>query len=136
MRLTLKGGRWGMQSNSTSVKWRQWLYFLHGIFVRMKWSSQPWLVWFSGLSAGLRSKGSSVRFPVRAHAWVSGQVPSWGHERGNHTLMFLSLSPFLPLCLKINNIFKKKHEKKRNEVSEVKCLEQGLGTWALNYYYY
>ena len=21
--------------------------------------------------------------PVRAHAWVVGQVPSWGHARGN-----------------------------------------------------
>ena len=28
----------------------------------------PWLVWLSGLSAGLRTKGSLVRFPVRAHA--------------------------------------------------------------------
>ena len=42
----------------------------------------PWLVWLSGLSADLRTKGSLVRFPVRAHAWVSGQVPSWGCIRG------------------------------------------------------
>ena len=40
----------------------------------------------------LQTKGSPVRFPVRAHACVVGQVPSWGHMRGNHTLMFLSLS--------------------------------------------
>ena len=33
---------------------------------------QPWLVWLSGLSARLRTKGSLVRFPVRAHAWVAG----------------------------------------------------------------
>ena len=32
----------------------------------------PWLVWLSGLSAGLRTKRSPVRFPVRAHAWVVG----------------------------------------------------------------
>ena len=31
-----------------------------------------------------------------ARAWVAGQVPSMGRARGNHTLMFLSLS------LKIN----------------------------------
>ena len=37
-----------------------------------------WLVWLSGLSASLRTKGSLVRFPVRAHAWVVGQVPSEG----------------------------------------------------------
>ena len=51
----------------------------------------PWLVWLSGLSVSLQSKGSLVWFPVRAHAWVAGQVPSRGHTRGNHTLMFLSL---------------------------------------------
>ena len=27
--------------------------------------SWPWLVWLSGLSASLQSKGSVVRFPVR-----------------------------------------------------------------------
>ena len=52
-------------------------------------------MWFSGLSAGLLTKEAPVQFPVRAHDWVVGQVPSRGHERGNHTLMFLSL--FLPL---------------------------------------
>ena len=35
--------------------------------------------------------------PIRAHAWAAGQVPSGGHERHNHTLMFPSLSPSLPL---------------------------------------
>ena len=59
----------------------------------------PWLVWLSGLSAGLQTKGMPVQFPVRTHAWVAGQVPSRGHVRGNHTVMFLSL-PF-PLS-KIN----------------------------------
>ena len=44
------------------------------------------------LSTSLKTKGSPVRFPVRAHAWVVGQVPSRGCMRGNHTLMFLSLS--------------------------------------------
>ena len=49
-----------------------------------------------------------VRFPVRAHAWVAGQVSGWGRERGNHTVMLLShidvslfvFLPFLPLSLK------------------------------------
>ena len=62
----------------------------------------PSLVWPSGLKGGLKTKGSPVRFPVRTHAWVVGQVPSWGRSRGNHTLMFLSLSPSLPLSKKIN----------------------------------
>ena len=38
-------------------------------------------------------KGCRVWFPVRAHAWVEGQVPSRGRMRSNHTLMFLSLFP-------------------------------------------
>ena len=38
------------------------------------------------------NQGSRVQFPGKAHAWVVGQVPNRGHSRGNHTLMFLSLS--------------------------------------------
>ena len=68
--------------------------------------NQPWLVWLNGLSVGLGTKGLLVGFPVGAHTWVVGQVPSRGHVRGNHTLMFLSLSFSLPL--KINKILKKK----------------------------
>ena len=50
------------------------------------------LVWLSGLSVGLQTKALPVWFPVRAHAWVAGQVPSWGCMRGNHILTFLFLS--------------------------------------------
>ena len=64
--------------------------------------TESWLVWLSGLSVGLQTKGSPVRFPVRAHAWVAGLVPSWGHMRGNHTLMFLSLSFSFPAPLSKN----------------------------------
>ena len=69
---------------------------------RKKMYTLPWLVWLSGLSTGLWAKGSPVRFPVRAHAWVAGQVRSQVGEceRGNHTLMFLSLPPLS----KINKI--------------------------------
>ena len=59
----------------------------------------PWLVWLSGLSTGLWTKGSPVQFPVRAHAWVVGQIPSWECVKGNHTLMFLSLSFSVPSLL-------------------------------------
>ena len=45
---------------------------------------------------GLQTKGSLVRFPVKAHAWVVGQLPSRRHVRSNHTLMFLSLSFCFP----------------------------------------
>ena len=47
----------------------------------------PWLVWLSGLSAGLTKPG------------VSDQVHSRGLVRGTHTLMFLSLSFSLPTPL-------------------------------------
>ena len=58
----------------------------------VKNNSEPWLVWLSGLSAGMRTKESPVQFPVRTRAWVAGQVPSRERMRGNLTLMFLSLS--------------------------------------------
>ena len=66
----------------------------------------PWLVWLSGFSASLQIKGLPVRFPVRAHVWVAGQVPSRGCMRGNHTLMFLFLS-FSFLSLSKDKYFKK-----------------------------
>ena len=56
----------------------------------------PWLVWLSGLSAGLWTRGLLVQFQVRVHACVVGQVPSTGCVRGNHTLMFLPKSFFHP----------------------------------------
>ena len=60
------------------------------------------LVWLSGLSASLQTKVLPVRFPVRAHDWVAGQVPRRGCVRSNHTLMFLSLSFSLPFPLSKN----------------------------------
>ena len=57
---------------------------------------QPWMVWLSGLSTALTTKGLLVRFPVRAHAWIVGQVPQQGAwERQLHSDVFLPL--FLPL---------------------------------------
>ena len=73
-----------------------------GIFVKWKRRQEPWLVWLSGLSAGLWTKGSPVQLPLRAHAWVMDQLPRKGHTRGNHTLLFLSLSFSLPSPLSKN----------------------------------
>ena len=53
----------------------------------------PWLVGLHGPNAGLWTKRSLVQFPVRACAWVSGQVRGSEHVRDNR-LMFLSLSFF------------------------------------------
>ena len=38
-----------------------------------------------------------VRFPVRAHAWVAGQVPIWGRARGNQSMYFSHINVSLPL---------------------------------------
>ena len=63
----------------------------------------PWLVWLSGLSAGLKIKGSPVQFPVRVHAWIVGQVPGWGvQEATGGSLTPTSLPSSLPISLKIN----------------------------------
>ena len=74
-----------------------------------------WLVWLNGLSADLKTKGSPVQFPVRAHAWVASQVPSWGCSRSNHTLIFLSLSFSFSSPLSKNK-FKKSKKKKERKV--------------------
>ena len=71
----------------------------------------PWLVWFSGLNTGLRARRSWVWLPGRAHVWDAGQVPSGGHVKGNHTLMFLSLSFSFPSPLSKNKITSLKKRK-------------------------
>ena len=40
------------------------------------------LVWLSGLSTRLQTERLLVQFPVRAHAWVAGQIPISGYVRG------------------------------------------------------
>ena len=59
----------------------------------------PWLLWLSGLSTSLQTEGSPVWFPVRAHAWVAGQVPSWGLARGNWSMYLSRIDVSLPLFL-------------------------------------
>ena len=69
----------------------------YSINVRLKIFSMPWLVWLSGLSAGLQLERSLVQVPVRAHAWVVGQVPSWAAIMD---LLHIDVSPHLFLsCL-------------------------------------
>ena len=63
----------------------------------------------SGLSVGLWTKGLLVRFPVRGTCLGCGPVSSGGtREATTHWCFSPSLSPSLPLCLKINKILKKK----------------------------
>ena len=87
-----------------STQWKQLLMPEFHLICQspLKKIIQPQLVWLSRLSISLLTKGSLVQFLVRVHAWVVGQVPSRGLVRGNHTLMFLSLSFSFPSSLKIN----------------------------------
>ena len=76
--------------------------FLYLVYTIKKGRDMLWLVWLSGLRASLWTKGSLVRFLVRAHAWVVCQVPRSGRMRGNHTLMLLTLSFSFPSPLAKN----------------------------------
>ena len=71
-----------------------------------KWSYrkvQPWLVWLSGLSASLWTKGSLVWFPVSEYAWVWVRSPVGDAQEATTHLCFSPfLSPSFPLCLKLN----------------------------------
>ena len=65
--------------------------------------------WIECWPANLRVAG----WIPRAHDWVAGQVPSRGHTRGNHTLMFLSSfshPSLFSLYQSINKIMKEVRE--------------------------
>ena len=80
----------------------------HSIFYFLKFAFCPgWCNSVDWIECWPWTKGSPVWFPVRAHAWAVGHVPSWGHVRDNHTLMFLSLSFSLPSPLSKNKYFLK-----------------------------
>ena len=72
-----------------------------------KWL-EPWLVWLSGLSAGLWTKGSLVQFPVRAHVWLwTRPLVEGGIWEAANWCFSPSLSLSLNLSLKINKLLKK-----------------------------
>ena len=74
------------------------LLSLKSINIFLKISNNHWLVWLSGLSTDLRTKGLPVQFPAKGTCLCCRPGPSWGHARDNHTLMFPS-PLFLPLFL-------------------------------------
>ena len=87
------------------------------------------MVWLSGLSTTLWTK-SPVWLPVRAQAWVEGQVPTWGRVRGNWS-MFLSLSfsPSLLLSLKIKS-FKNTYFPMLLNIFKIQGPAEGRLAWA------
>ena len=91
-----------------------------------KWSQMRKDIFYNSALTGVAqwiehrpvNQGWLVQFPVRAHAWVVGQVPNRGHSRSNHTLMCFSpsLSASLLFSLKINKTFKKKRILSNNKL--------------------
>ena len=90
--------------------------FLFFFFYFLSWKiglcSTVQLALLSWLAFILKSERSPVRFPVRAHALLAGSVPIWGMFGSQPMDVSLShqcfsLSPSLPLSLKINEILKK-----------------------------
>ena len=77
------------------------------LYTYFKRRRDPWLVGLSGLSTSLQTERFPVPFPVRAHAWVSGQVPSWGCVGGSRLMCLSNMDVSLPLfppsfpCLKV-----------------------------------
>ena len=79
------------------------LFFLKILFIALASVAQ----WIERWRVDQRVAGS---IPSLGTCLVVGQIPSRGHARGTHTLMFLSLSFSLPLWLKVNKrniLFKK-----------------------------
>ena len=85
-----------LSKGSGNEKWKENNYSLNN---NNTWALDGVAQW---LEHRLRTKGSPVRFPVRARTWAAGQVSRGGHVRGNHTLLFLSLSFSLPSPLSKN----------------------------------
>ena len=63
--------------------------------ISLKMLTQPWQVWLSGLSIGLQAERSQVQFPVRAHAWIAGQV-NWSMYLLHIDISFLLFLPPFP----------------------------------------
>ena len=93
--------RWPWMQKKHLIKFNIYLWL-------KKKNLMPWLVWLSGLSAGLQTKRSLVWCPIRAHSWVAGPGPQLGACQRQlmdvslaHRYFSPSLSPSLPLSLKI-----------------------------------
>ena len=78
------------------------IYHTWNISYWLKDLVEPWLVWLSGLSAGLQTKGRWFDSLSGHMPGLQARFPSAGRARGNHTLMFLSLSFSLPSPLSKN----------------------------------
>ena len=83
-----------------------------------EWIKKLWYMYTNGILSSHKKEGNPALAGVAqwiehrpVNQRVIGSIPSQGpgrvgssrgRTRGNHTLMLLSLSPSLPLCLKVN----------------------------------
>ena len=72
----------------------------HSIVIQ-KSNKLVWPVWLSGLGIILQTK-LPVQFLVRAQTWVVGQVSAGSVQEATNRCFSYSLSPSLPISLKIN----------------------------------
>ena len=83
---------------NTNIFSRNYTIFTTKIFKLLRFSKEIKIALASvaqWMEHRLQTKGSPVRFPVRAYAWVAGQVPSGGpQKRQPHSDVSLLL--FLP----------------------------------------
>ena len=62
-----------------------------------RWTVEPWLVWLSGFGLVLQTERSLVWFPVRAHAWIVGQITVGDVWEATKWCFSPSLPPFYSL---------------------------------------
>ena len=76
---------------------------LNYTFLRIKLQISPGWCGSVDWAPAYESKGPQFGFQSGHMPGLQARSPEAGHARGNHTLMFLSLSPSLPFSLKQTN---------------------------------
>ena len=80
------------------------LHIFFFLFVK-KYKHWPWLVWLSGWVLAFEPKGRWFDSQSEHMPGVQARSPVWGvREETTHWHFSTSLTPSLPLCLKINKI--------------------------------
>ena len=108
--------KWQDNCNWTAINWKKKLA-LAGV-----------AQWTECRPANGKVTGST---PSQGTCLGCGPGPSWGHWKGNHTLIFLSLSPSLPLSLKMYIVSAETHEERKHE----HLYYQYLNLILLNFYF-
>ena len=104
--------------------WHTMLYYFK------KGKNTSWLVWLSGLSAGLWTKGLMVQFPSGHMPGFRARFPVRGAwEATTHWCFSPSLSVSLPLSLKMNKSLKKKKKDKNSTETHTHTHKELCSVW-------